>query len=501
MCPRSLGAWYEFMNPTAKVTLLLQDSLSGRPISHVLLKNANGDTLSVVPKPKLINQMQLIKREIEFEYLGSELSLLGKLKQLIKVAFTVNGGSFFHFFRNNFLAYVIEVPHSFMLNSPVKLMSSNYSRLWISRSATLAGIQPVGYSRIYEYDFLRERYLDRLLVWGHNRQHSPDLQDILSNPFLSILNLKSIDFSEEDRWIQKNLVNVEIIGGNVLISDDVFIPTNHRVPKGDSSWPSDYPTFFRGSLFMPRPRMAINIPVAMFAGHSHSWFHFIVEFVPALNRIPFDLRDTPIVIPEGSPKQILDLYRLLGFKEVIALKPWECAKVSNLSVTLDLRQIPFTDFSSNGMDLLGTQRILAKLCPQRDSSALSRKIYLKRDSNLLRGLVNQSEIDHYLEDQGFDLVYPGRLSLMEQISLMSEASTIVAESGAALTSLIFATHELRVIELQPYSRNIEDLWMNFSTTLGHNFSKVHGKRHGIGEYLIDSKFRIELSELDELLHQ
>lgn len=486
------------MNNAEVVSFFLQDGLLGRPIKDVLLTNQSGAALRLFSRRKFINQFKFLLKEIELEYLGSEISFLGKFKQLLKVALTLNSSNIVRFVRNLLFAYEIQVPRSFMLDAPVKLTSEKYPRFWISRCATIAGIQTIGLSRIYEYNLIRERFMDRVLVWGDIQEHNDVVKQIPINQFFPSQKLKSISLIQENSWIQKRFSNAEVIGGNILIVNRDFVPTNHRVPKGDTSWPSDYPTLIDGNLLMSKAQRVLNIDEATFAGHSHSWFHFIVEFIPVLNRIPKDLRRLPIVIPEGSPNQILDLYKIMGFERIVPLKPWESLKASNLNVTLDLRKIPFTDFSQNGLDLLATQNVISAFLPSV-SSKPNRKIYLKRETNLLRGLENQSEIDSYLKNCGFDSILPSKLSLKEQIILISESCTVVAESGAALTSLIFAQHSLNVIELQPYFPVIENLWMDFATTLGHSYGKVQGRKTRVGRLMIDSRSRIQISELQKLL--
>jgi capsular polysaccharide biosynthesis protein len=53
-------------------------------------------------------------------------------------------------------------------------------------------------------------------------------------------------------------------------------------------------------------------------------------------------------------------------------------------------------------------------------------------------MINEAELRSQLEADGYAVVVPGALGVMEQIALFRDASLIVGQHGAALTNLLFA---------------------------------------------------------------
>jgi capsular polysaccharide biosynthesis protein len=64
------------------------------------------------------------------------------------------------------------------------------------------------------------------------------------------------------------------------------------------------------------------------------------------------------------------------------------------------------------------------------------------------------------------------MTLNEQILTFNNAEVVVAQSGAALTSLLFCKRKVSVIELKPFAvRNIV-FWETFSQILGINHAVI-----------------------------
>lgn len=67
-----------------------------------------------------------------------------------------------------------------------------------------------------------------------------------------------------------------------------------------------------------------------------------------------------------------------------------------------------------------------------------RRVFLSRADAPNRRMINEAELAHLLEREGFDIVIPGALTATEQIGLFRDAKLIVGQHGAALTNLLFA---------------------------------------------------------------
>jgi len=83
------------------------------------------------------------------------------------------------------------------------------------------------------------------------------------------------------------------------------------------------------------------------------------------------------------------------------------------------------------------------------NSRLAERIYISRSMAKSRRIVNESQIDEVLARHGFRKVILERLPILDQFTLFSTASHIIAPHGAGLANLVFASEGARVLELFP----------------------------------------------------
>jgi capsular polysaccharide biosynthesis protein len=104
-----------------------------------------------------------------------------------------------------------------------------------------------------------------------------------------------------------------------------------------------------------------------------------------------------------------------------------------------------------------------------------------------------------LAAHGVETVLPERLTVREQVALFADAALVVAESGAALTNLVFAPSSARIVVL---GADRWDLTL-FSQLAGHR-GQVHRYVAGTpvrGSHpkLYQSRFSLEPAALDAAL--
>jgi capsular polysaccharide biosynthesis protein len=76
------------------------------------------------------------------------------------------------------------------------------------------------------------------------------------------------------------------------------------------------------------------------------------------------------------------------------------------------------------------------------------KIFVVRDSKY-RKLTNQDELVMIARKNGYHVLNPEKLTLLEQIKIFSNARNIVGQSGAWLSNLIFVKNDSKVTVLLP----------------------------------------------------
>ena len=187
-------------------------------------------------------------------------------------------------------------------------------------------------------------------------------------------------------------------------------------------------------------------------GGTFNYGHFLLDGLTSLLALD-ELRmlaGHPAVAPPLSAWQ-RDLLRI-GFPETPITETGAPA--------VRLRQAAFAtsmDHFLNGPnDLLRRlrERLLTAAPPP---AGQRRRLYFSRRGQSMRVLVNEAELEAALQDRGFQVVEPERLSVSEQISLARSASVIVGPTGAAFANALFAPEGARLVEVQP--ENFRSEWV------------------------------------------
>ena len=99
-----------------------------------------------------------------------------------------------------------------------------------------------------------------------------------------------------------------------------------------------------------------------------------------------------------------------------------------------------------------------------------RKIYVSRKNTNRRRIVNEDEVEHFLQGRGFETVFPETLSFRQQVELWAQTDAVVAPSGAALTNMIFAPPGLAVVNMNQRNRmEWSYVFWTMADVLGHDY--------------------------------
>jgi hypothetical protein len=84
--------------------------------------------------------------------------------------------------------------------------------------------------------------------------------------------------------------------------------------------------------------------------------------------------------------------------------------------------------------------------------------------------------------------------------MIRSAKIIVAESGAALTNVMFAEDKTTLIELHP-ALDYSDFWRDYSSNFIQDYEKVYGKKRLFGRKgVARDGFVIEIQSLEKALN-
>ncbi len=74
----------------------------------------------------------------------------------------------------------------------------------------------------------------------------------------------------------------------------------------------------------------------------------------------------------------------------------------------------------------------------RLASAYAKKIYLSRSKIIShRNLKNENELENIVKKLGYEVIYPEKLSIIEQAKIFNNAEVVVGPTGAAFTNILF----------------------------------------------------------------
>lgn len=248
--------------------------------------------------------------------------------------------------------------------------------------------------------------------------------------------------------------------------------------------------------------------------YSSNYFHWLVECLPRLLVIEGmpQYNGLPLLVDKFIPNSHLQALRLMtgNSRKIIRLEQRQAAYVHHLIYPSPVSYI-YNNYDheisyDSGVEICyeGIQYVRSKifnalaLNPQHGK----RKLYLSRKklNEVNERLKNSIEIEEYLKQNGFEVIYPERLSFVEQVRIFADAAIVVAPAGAALSNLIFAPPNCKVFAFCTNNR--------FNPYIFHLIAQHVGITlyHVIGEEAEDLKgskahnpFKVNLEALKNIL--
>jgi len=234
----------------------------------------------------------------------------------------------------------------------------------------------------------------------------------------------------------------------------------------------------------------IYIPQAIHftKAYSRNYFHWLIECLPRfmiIDQFP-SLQTVPLIIDSLLHSQQLDALNLINQDRrfVIQLpmnQPCQVDKLyypSSLSVINDNYSAPVQYnqdilYSPAGIHFV-REFFLNKLVDKAIQP--SRKLYVSRGNSPYRRMVNSEKIETLMREKGFEIVYPEKLSFVEQVQLFAQASVVVGPSGAGLANLIFAPKECKAYVLISDDKQMNlNIFHGLADPLGIELNYILGK--------------------------
>jgi capsular polysaccharide biosynthesis protein len=218
---------------------------------------------------------------------------------------------------------------------------------------------------------------------------------------------------------------------------------------------------YRGNLALlsvSKIKNKFDIGINLVNNFSWNYYHLMFESIAKfyyINQLDL-IRSTPVFIDEivftiPQYKELLDYINIFNHP-LIPISRDERYLVHNL-INLPLTLISSPDYNRL-MDVLpedtlynidSVLHLRNQLLFKKSNKMFPKRILIARKSRKGRREYNEDEIYQYLDNYGFDLIYPEVYSLSDQIALFNNAEFIVGTTGAAFTNLLFCSNQCKIL--------------------------------------------------------
>ena len=363
---------------------------------------------------------------------------------------------------------------------PIKISIRNISdpKVWVSRQAVLNGVLPTDLDVSLELDYLRGiNRLDAMV-------RSANLETVRYSFYHpETFKMQNLDVQKKPELTHVAISEATIISGRLVIHNNTILPiSNYRnevsvhkpayLQKTESTDEFQIINSFWETTRIER---------AIYFGSSSSWFHFLIECLPRLISIPKEERwQTPVILPGGLPSQIIEVCEKLTGVEPIQVKMMESVIIERLILGIERNVTDPLEFQFREKNInFAISEIKSSLRKHENHSEVFDKIFLLRPNGLFRPMQNQRQILRFLKKSGFMIVSPEKLDLERVVEIMSGAKLIVAESGAAITNIIFANKGAALIEIYP-GKGPLTFWPELASISGVEVTKIMSKSLMLG---------------------
>lgn len=318
------------------------------------------------------------------------------------------------------------------------------------------------------------------------------------------------------------LSNVRVYGGtNLVFSQDAVIC--HDLYDFDRDYTSEE-LHGRHVIDAKKLRMrllrhdampeAVTEAAAFVDACASNYAHWLTEVLPRIATFCTveKLATVPIIINDGLHPNIMESLALIvgPERDIITLPVGRAIQVDKLYVTSVAGYVPFdrrdTKLPNHSHGIfcpLALQLIRDQCFSYIDNLPLQEwpdKVYLRRTSGA-RLVVNSIELEQALQNNGYVAVEPEKLSFVQQVGLLNNASDVISPTGAAFSNAIFSRRGASCsVLMAKHEMMIYRYWLNMVAPLGVDISYILGTDTAKSNASVHSDFYVDLKNVSEIFH-
>ncbi|NCD35060.1 MAG: glycosyltransferase family 61 protein [Spartobacteria bacterium] len=202
------------------------------------------------------------------------------------------------------------------------------------------------------------------------------------------------------------------------------------------------------------------------------YYHWLLEVLPnilyALELFPC----VKIIVGENAQSFVMEGLELVLGVAVCEQKVLRCSERFPLLV----EQVVLTsldDWSGyiRTEDVTRVRRAFSHVTDQQNTASTGTHIYVSRSQSYRRSLPNEKQLEQLLQNAGFDIIQPEKMSLKDQIAAFSHAEIIVSPHGAGLSNMIWRTGVCSIVEVFTPAW-LNDCYARLAVQLGFSYRYI-----------------------------
>lgn len=224
---------------------------------------------------------------------------------------------------------------------------------------------------------------------------------------------------------------------------------------------------------LPRPRRIAGRTVHLWQLWAENYGHWLIECLPRLHvaaraglldgakvtvqAIPSMealYRESLLALGIGADRIVWLTQREVVFEELVYPTPVTLQPITKSPLVID-----------------AARDLRERIGPPPEP--LPERIYVSRNRNARRRLVNEAEVVALLAERGYRTVHPETESFARQIQLFAAARFVVGGMGAALSNLAFCAPGVRCLMLTNQDM-LDDFFLDLAGLVGGSYVSIHG---------------------------
>lgn len=219
--------------------------------------------------------------------------------------------------------------------------------------------------------------------------------------------------------------------------------------------------------------------VSLLGIFSTVWAHFLIQFLPKL-LVAIEKgiveKEMVLLVPhydDNQIKEIVSLYIKKYPNVTLKIADEKCSYVCKRlyyipSLTVQVNQAAyihphfcvFTNLMKNLISKFFIEQFVEKA--NKLTTPVYSKIYLPR-AGRYRSMVNHEEVDLFFKNNGFEFIYPDKLSLLEKIRIFNHADVIAGPLSGGFTNAFFCKRNAKILGFSNLPRTLEPYLGGIST--------------------------------------